>query len=727
MISEKLTWKEKLSGITYFVLFLSIIFLISFAFVKMVYAQNEIYSFDEKNDFKTTWMLNKASSNHIVYDVIIQNLDASTNRDFPLAILLQNFEDLNIEEVTIYEKKIMPVTLTNSNVSCEEQFFENGSSYDFCIENPYDYEVNMVQWKPAKNNFDKLQNGALYNEYGYINIPKYNSKPKFDDFGDFETNNGEKYFRVELKGFTPILYQAELGVQNFVTQDFYHPIINSSFWNVSFDTDNASDENLTIHSTSIISDYAQIFADEFTTEPSLNGWTIPNGAWSIQTSTYAKSGGGTYNTMYRTISQSDNWKLIINFKQSTQGMFASYGQDVAVASYQWVAKGYGARFSPSTPDISAIEVTDADGGGGQVDMTSTSTELTCDTDYCTFELIKDGTDFTLNYDGSELLTGTDTNYTNNFDILNIHAYGTTLYVDYVYVYDLDTLLSGLYVSDLVYTGSDKNAFIMNYVCDGSCNVSFEYDGEVFELIESGAQYNLSGLPSSNTTANFSVIFNGNFSDASVYFLSTILPASPEVFNLTSPNNTQYELGDTITFNWEASFDNDTSSLNYTIYVYNDTALSFTNTTINETSISKVFNELNNFTWYVNVTDGLIINTSNQIFTFEVVPITSACTDYSVCIDNVQNCTAGTGNYTTLYKSCNGFATNNFNLIYLFYAIAFILIFLALVIRTASIGVLGGVVGILVSIGLLQIYFYYGMIMVLIFLALMLFFAMKWNE
>jgi len=176
--------------------------------------------------------------------VDIQNLDPAIARDFNLSLLFNstNYE-ITKTEATIKEWKSLPTQVDTYNTVLVPQTCQRminnltgaNESYD-CSYNQTTKNgtvtQNLVQWKDTKTQLTKT--GAnLKASYGNINVPKFNSKEKYDDKNNTETFNGTKTFKVEWT--TPIV-SSLLGWGNsgliafvdLITNAIYHP-----WWDVN--------------------------------------------------------------------------------------------------------------------------------------------------------------------------------------------------------------------------------------------------------------------------------------------------------------------------------------------------------------------------------------------------------------------------------------------------------------------------------------------------------------
>ncbi|KAA3600444.1 MAG: T9SS C-terminal target domain-containing protein [Calditrichaeota bacterium] len=104
------------------------------------------------------------------------------------------------------------------------------------------------------------------------------------------------------------------------------------------------------------------------------------------------------------------------------------------------------------------------------------------------------------------------------------------------------------------------------------------------------------------------------------FLVTINPVNdtPNTFNLINPtnNDTLINLTDTIEFEWNSSYDVDNTNLVYDLKIFNstyDTTISnIADTTL---SLQNTFEELSDFHWFVEVSDGEFVVSSSDTFKF----------------------------------------------------------------------------------------------------------------
>lgn len=188
--------------------FLAFIFL-AFAYSKSSSSQQEY--------FRTEWQLIEDGLTKKCYEIKIQNL-YSTNLDFNLQAFFSdtNFPVEQINNVEIYEWKAVPkefpVYVTEEK--CDYQVIGNDTQgnpivdlvcWNETIQNGT-VTKNVCDWKQSKMQLAKfLENGkeVLKTNNYQINIPKYESKAKYDDFGNVETENGTKKLKICFN--TPIV------------------------------------------------------------------------------------------------------------------------------------------------------------------------------------------------------------------------------------------------------------------------------------------------------------------------------------------------------------------------------------------------------------------------------------------------------------------------------------------------------------------------------------------
>ncbi|MEM5867193.1 MAG: DUF2341 domain-containing protein, partial [Candidatus Aenigmatarchaeota archaeon] len=183
--------------------------LLIFVYLKLSSSQEEY--------FKTEWQLVEDGLTRKCYELKIQNL-YSSNLDFNLQAFFSdtNFPLEQISDVEIYEWKAVPkeFPVYTTEERCDYQVMGNDTLNNAIIDLVCWNETvqngtitkNVVDWKPSKMQVAKYLEGEkeeLKTSNYLINIPKFGSKPKYDDFGNVETENGIKKLKICFN--TPIV------------------------------------------------------------------------------------------------------------------------------------------------------------------------------------------------------------------------------------------------------------------------------------------------------------------------------------------------------------------------------------------------------------------------------------------------------------------------------------------------------------------------------------------
>ncbi|MEM5866324.1 MAG: DUF2341 domain-containing protein [Candidatus Aenigmatarchaeota archaeon] len=191
------------------IIFSLIAFVLFFFFLKLGKSQTEI--------FNVEWNLVEDSLTRKCYEIKIQNL-YSNNLDFNLQAIFSdtNFPIEQINNVEIYEWKALPkefpVYVTEEK--CDYQVIGNDTQGNPIIDLICRNETvqngtvtkNVCDWKPSKMQLAKYLEGekeVLKTNNYLLNIPKFGSKAKYDDFGNIETVNGTKTIKICFN--TPIV------------------------------------------------------------------------------------------------------------------------------------------------------------------------------------------------------------------------------------------------------------------------------------------------------------------------------------------------------------------------------------------------------------------------------------------------------------------------------------------------------------------------------------------
>ena len=218
------------------VTFLLIINFLPIAVAKSVLAE-------KSENFNIGWRLVHDGIIHKVWEIEVQNLKDAT-KDVNLGSLFENtnFDISELRNVKFYEWKALigerifwfdnenaPIysTYVVDNIVHENENNLLGYQQYSKVEN-----IPINQWKPCKMQMSKLATKSYSENYGFINIPKFESKPKYDNFGSIETENGIKRFRLEFD--IPII-QGERGwgssgkIALLIDDVEYHPWWDSNW------------------------------------------------------------------------------------------------------------------------------------------------------------------------------------------------------------------------------------------------------------------------------------------------------------------------------------------------------------------------------------------------------------------------------------------------------------------------------------------------------------------
>lgn len=203
-----------------------------------------LYSFQSVSAFDVKWNILDDGISHKEYAIEVQNTE-NTAKNFDLRLIIQNtsFLPSEVKNVWMYEWKSVNTefptyskrliekicysydnsTGTNTSYNCPyEETYQNGTEWKM-----------KNQWKPTKMLL-VLKPDQSTSDYGLINIPKYDSKAKYDDFGDIETVNGTKGFKVSFDIPIQTLNNGwgsygEVGILDTLTNSYYHPWWNSTW------------------------------------------------------------------------------------------------------------------------------------------------------------------------------------------------------------------------------------------------------------------------------------------------------------------------------------------------------------------------------------------------------------------------------------------------------------------------------------------------------------------
>ncbi len=174
--------------------------------------------------FSVNWHDGQFGLTHHSILVDIQNLNTSSNQPFDVTVIVSNtsypaertsvvikewkaidteFATYDTNTIRDYHPYPNPENTTNiTNFTYPENCWNNTlNSSHYPCNRTYTYQNGTItkkknHWKRTKALLTKEGKTVKYN-YGSINIPKLGSKAKYDDFGNVETINGTKFFKVE--------------------------------------------------------------------------------------------------------------------------------------------------------------------------------------------------------------------------------------------------------------------------------------------------------------------------------------------------------------------------------------------------------------------------------------------------------------------------------------------------------------------------------------------------
>jgi len=206
------------------------------------------------NGFDVRWNLKYNGIGHKVYEIEVQNLDDNA-RDFDLSVFFNetSFNLENIKNVYLYEWKdvLKDYPIYGEELierTCHDEIWEDETNTTLISNESYDcsYYRNIItgyvqkktaSWKPTKMQMVKYiteEKEYSKSQPELMNIPKYDSKEKTDDFGIVVTKNGIKKFKLEFD--VPIVSTEDgwgnSGLVAFMDEgsgSVYHP-----WWNTNY-------------------------------------------------------------------------------------------------------------------------------------------------------------------------------------------------------------------------------------------------------------------------------------------------------------------------------------------------------------------------------------------------------------------------------------------------------------------------------------------------------------
>ena len=185
------------------------------------------------DNWNVTWIPISESIIEKEYIIIVQNLqDVKKDVNISSFFAETNFNISKVEDIEFYEWKLIPYTYT---INHYDEI--NYSEYDFINDTWYIREESIFNftetieseklgWKKCKSNLFGEIGTTKEDNYGFINIPKLNSKNESTG-----TYNGTKKFKLKFR--TPIVYNGKYGstgkVAILLDNVEYHP-----YWNTSW-------------------------------------------------------------------------------------------------------------------------------------------------------------------------------------------------------------------------------------------------------------------------------------------------------------------------------------------------------------------------------------------------------------------------------------------------------------------------------------------------------------
>ena len=172
-------------------------------YLDLMVTTHELVAEKTFNGFTTSWYYSPGLTNQ-EYIIAIQNLE-DENRETNITSLISNtnFNLYEISNILFEEYKLVPYTYTIDHYDeIEHSGWDSiNQTWVYWTEQVFNYtetiEDERLDWKPCKMNTFSLNSAELKENYGYMLIPKYDSKDKGDG-----TFNGTKIFKLTFN--TPI-------------------------------------------------------------------------------------------------------------------------------------------------------------------------------------------------------------------------------------------------------------------------------------------------------------------------------------------------------------------------------------------------------------------------------------------------------------------------------------------------------------------------------------------
>ena len=214
-------------------------------------------------EWNVTWSPVKESIIDKEYIITVQNLQG-VKQAVNIASFFDetNFDISQLSDIKFYEWKRVPYSYTVDHydeMSYLEYYPVNDTHY-IREERIFNYtetiESEKLDWKKCKSQLFKETGTTKKDEYGFINIPAFGSKPKDDG-----TYNGTKTFMLKFK--TPVVHTDSYGssgkVAVLLDGEEHHP-----YWNTSWST--RADVILTGGASGAQTDYQILLNVTFETE-----------------------------------------------------------------------------------------------------------------------------------------------------------------------------------------------------------------------------------------------------------------------------------------------------------------------------------------------------------------------------------------------------------------------------------------------------------------------------
>ena len=194
-----------------------------------------LFSGNALADWNVTWTPITESIIDKEYIITVQNMQ-TIKRDVNISSFFAetNFDISGVSDIKFYEWKDIPYTYTVDHyheVECSEYYPDN-DTWTYWTESVFNYTETIksvkLDWKSCKSQLFKETGTTKEDNYGFINIPAYGSKPKDDG-----TYNGTKIFKLIFR--TPVVYDGTYGssgkVALLLDGEEHHPYWNTSWSN----------------------------------------------------------------------------------------------------------------------------------------------------------------------------------------------------------------------------------------------------------------------------------------------------------------------------------------------------------------------------------------------------------------------------------------------------------------------------------------------------------------